>query len=155
MNDIPKRRGRPPVSRENTTEDAKLTQEAPRRRRRASVGGHSMKLTAPQREGFVRRWFNDDGNRIAEAEELAYDFVKETGIKSDSPDSRVRRLVGTKANGEPLYSYLMETPREEYMAGQREKEELNRQIDEAITAGRDSTGLLENQYGHGSIEVDR
>jgi hypothetical protein len=126
------------------------------RRRRSSVGGHSLKLSAPSREGQSRRWVNDDGNRLADMAELGYEFVSETGIQTADPGSRVTRLVGTKANGEPLHAYLMETPDELYAQGEAEKEAANRQIDEAITAGRDSTGRMdEKTYGHGSIKVER
>lgn len=139
--------------------DAPETASAPAaaspRRRRASVGGHSLKLSAPSREGEHRRWVNDDGNNIADKRELGYEFVSETGIKTADPGSRVSRLVGTKANGEPLHAYLMETPEELYAQGVSEKEAANRKIDEAITSGRDSTGRLENQYGQGSITTDR
>jgi hypothetical protein len=128
---------------------------SPKRRRRSSVGGHALKLTAPTREGHTRRFVNDDGNRLAEMQELGYEFVSDTGIKTTDPGSRVSRLVGTKANGEPLHAYLMETPDELYAEGVAEKEAANRLIDEAIEAGRDSTGRLENQYGHGSITTDR
>jgi len=116
-----------------------------------------LKLSAPLRAGFVRRWFNDDGNRIAEAEELAYEHVTEDGIQSSDPSSRVSRLVGTKANGEPLRAYLMETPVEEYAHGVREREAITRQVDEAIAAGRDSTGQMDSNetYGRGSIQRDR
>lgn len=147
-----KRRGRPPLS-ENAIEVPKVG-----RRRRASVGGHALKLQAPARDGFVRRWVNDDGNRIAMAEELAYDFVEDQSIQTTDTGSRVSRLVGTKANGEPLRAFLMETPVEEYQAGAKEKEAVNRQIDEAITRGVDSTGQLApegEQYGEGSIKRDR
>lgn len=133
--------------------------EAPaKRRRRASVGGHAMKLAASTRKGFTRRWFNDDGNRIADAHELGYDYVTEAGVQSSDPGSRISRLVGTKANGEPLRSYLMETPDELYAEGVAEKEAHNRKIDEAIVAGRDSTGHLPanaETYGQGSIRSDR
>jgi hypothetical protein len=132
-----------------------IDSSVPKRRRRASVGGHALKLSAPTREGVTRRWVNDDGNRIAEARELGYDFVSETGIQTADPGSHISRLVGTKANGEPLHAHLMETPNELYAEGVAEKEAANRLIDEAITAGRDSTGRLENQYGHGSIKVER
>lgn len=116
-----------------------------------------MKLSAPSRAGHTRRWFNDDGNRIADAEELGYDFVTDKGIKTSSPGSRVSRLVGTKANGEPLHAYLMETPDELYAEGVAEKEAHNRQIDDAIKAGRDSTGQMSSNetYGQGSIKSDR
>jgi hypothetical protein len=132
--------------------------EAPRkRRRRSSVGGHALKLTAPARPGYSRRWVNDDKNRIANAEELGYDFVQDTGLKTSSPGSRISRLVGTKASGEPLHAFLMETPDELYAEGVAEKEAVNRQIDEAIVAGRDSTGQMSptETYGQGSIKSDR
>lgn len=126
------------------------------RRRRAGVGGHHSKLDAPLREGEQRRWVNDDGNRIAEVRELGYEFVSETGIQTADPGSRISRLVGTKANGEPLHAYLMETPDELFAEGQAEQEAACKLIDEAIAAGRDSTGRMDQHtYGHGSIKSDR
>lgn len=129
--------------------------EPTKRRRRASVGGHAMKLAAPAKPGFQRRWFNDAGNRLAEAEELGYEHVSETGLKTSSPGSRASRLVGTQASGEPLHAFLMETPNELYAEGLAEKEASARQIDDAIKAGRDSTGQMSptETYGHGSIEA--
>jgi hypothetical protein len=127
-----------------------------RRRKRGSVGGFHSKLDAPLRAGETRRWVNDDGNRIAECRELGYEFVSEKGIQTADPGSRISRLVGTKANGEPLHAYLMETPDELFAEGQSEREASCRLIDEAITAGRDSTGRMdEHQYGQGSIRSDR
>ena len=141
------------------TENAPETvaSEAPVRRRRPKTGQAAYKLTAPDRPGFKRHWFNDDGNRLAEAEELGYDHVLETGLKSSSPGSRTSRLVGSKKNGEPLHAFLMETPDELYAEGLAEKEAQSRQIDEAILAGRDSTGQMPSSetYGHGSIKSDR
>ena len=164
MADIPVRRGRRPNVKPTDVEKSAVvaTQDEaaqdggslPKRRRRASVGGHAAKLSAPQRDGHSRRWFNDDANRIAEADELGYDFVTDNGIKTSSPGSRVSRLVGTKANGEPLHAFLMETPNELYAEGAAEKEAHNRQIDDAIKAGRDSTGQMSSNetYGQGSIK---
>lgn len=168
MTNIPKRRGRrpnvakaaPALSPDNTAQEnsaaftASLPEaaEAPtKRRRRASTGGFNMKLSAPERTGYRRRWFNDVPGRLAEAEELAYKHVTEQGIKSDSPDSRIRRLVGTQASGQPLYAYLMETPEEEYQAGILEREAAHRAVDDAIRAGRDATGQMQDAYGEGSI----
>lgn len=166
----PKRRGRPPrkdIVATNVAPAAQVVPPAPeptqeaaapsKRRRRASVGGLAMKLNAPARPGFVRRWFNDDKNRIADAEELGYEHVLDTGLKSSSPGSRTSRLVGTKASGEPLHAFLMETPDELFAEGVAEKEAVNRQIDEAIVAGRDSTGQMSSTetYGQGSIKSDR
>lgn len=132
--------------------------EEPQRRRRASVGGHALKLSAPTRPGWTRRFFNDDANRLAEAHELGYTPVSDTGIKSSGPGSVVTRRVGTKANGEPLQAILMETPDELYAEGVAEKIAHSRKVDEAIAAGRDSTGQMQPEgsetYGHGSIKSD-
>lgn len=149
------RRGRPPMQEETAEEPG----TAPiKRRRRASVGEHAMKLTAPARAGFKRRWFNDTDNRLAIADELAYDHVTERGLKTDDPSSRVSRIVGTKANGEPLRAYLMETPDELYAEGVAEKEAHNRRIDEAISTGTPTEGQIapkEEAYGQGSIQGGR
>lgn len=111
-----------------------------RRRKRADIGGQHLKLKAPEREGYHRRWVNDVPGRIAMFQELAYDHVSEQGIKSDGPDSRVRRLVGTLAGGAPQYAYLMETPLSEFQAGVEEKEEARKSFENAIRRGEDPLG---------------
>lgn len=155
---IPARRGRPPVTERSATEAADLAPKLPGRRRRASVGGHALKLQAPTRDGFVRRWVNDNGNRVAHAQELAYDFVSDPAIQSTGEGSRVSRLVGTKANGEPLRAYLMETPVEEFGAGLDEKEAQHKEIDDAMQAIVDEAGKpvpQSEQTGRVSIQRDR
>lgn len=134
-----------------------------KRRRRSSVGGHAMKLSAPERPGFVRRWFNDNGNRIADAvaefDGLGYDYVTDTGAQSSDPSSRISRLVGTKPNGEPLRSYLLETPDELYAEGVAEREQIHGQVDQAIVKGSDFTGEMDERFSHpdrhGSIRIER
>lgn len=169
-----RRRGRPPLAAKPVAEpkptirelagapplddfSAEPTAAPSKRRRRASVGGHAMKLTAPPRPGHSRRWFNDQNNRIATAQELGYDHVTEQGIETHDPSSRVSRIVGTKANGEPLRAYLMETPDELYAEGVAEKEAHNAEVDQAIRAGQDSTGQHQSDgyVGQGSITRDR
>jgi hypothetical protein len=105
----------------------------------------------------VRRFFNDTGNRIAQAEELGYTPVSD-GRQSTGLGTHDERLVGTQASGAPLKAILMETPDELYAEGVAEKEAHNRQIDDAIVAGRDSTGQLpptDPSLAHGSIKSDR
>lgn len=159
MNEEPmRRRGRPPVDLAQAQETVSET-PVPKsgRRRRSTSGTNALKLSAPQRQGYTRRWVNDDRNRIAEADELAYDFVHEAGITSSDPGTRISRLVGTKANGEPLRAYLMESPDELYAEGVAEKEALARKTDEAIAAGRDLDGHHQSDgyVGQGSITRDR
>lgn len=136
-----RRRGRPPKA--PAPAEAAAVEAAPepvppaRRRKRADIGGQHLRLKIPQREGYHRRWVNDVPGRLAMFQELAYDHVSEQGIKSDSPDSRVRRLVGTQAGGAPQYAYLMECPEAEYQAGIAEKEEGRQSFEEAIRRGED------------------
>jgi hypothetical protein len=133
----------------------------PKRRKRASTGGFGLKLDAPARPGFTRRWFNDNGNRLAEADELAYEHVQDKGTKTSARGSRTSRLVGTKANGEPLHAFLMETPDELYAEGVADKEAAARTVDEAITRGEGTSDGQMSQipkgqtYGEGSIRPDR
>ncbi len=139
---------------EGSPEPTAEAAEAPapaKRRARASVGGLKLRLAVPEREGYRRYWFNDTPGRLAEAEDLAYEHVTDPGLKSDNPGGPVRRLVGTQANGQPLHAYLMETPLEEYQRGEAEREEQHRAIDDAIAAGRDATGRVQDAYGEGSI----
>lgn len=152
----PQRRGRRPraiATPETEVATApEATQEPTRRRRRASTGGFHLRLKTPERAGYHRRWFNDEPGRLAEAEELAYGFVREPGHETDGLDSRVRKHVGISKGGQPLYAYLMETPIEEYRAGQADKEEAHASFEAAIRRGEDHTGSMSNSYGRGSIE---
>ena len=147
----------PPVQLADVLPNVKA--EEPRRRRK-KVGAAALKLAAPSRPGFTRRFFNDDGNRIADAHELGYTPVQDTRPKTPGLGSHDSRHVGTKATGEPLRALLMETPDELYAEGQAEREALAAQIDQAITAGQDATGQMSQipgneKYGQGSIKTDR
>lgn len=159
-NTAPRRRGRPPVDRDQivkaeiVTSETRAVEPAGRRRRRKALDGLAQKLAAPKIPGHTTRFVNDDGNRLAELQELGYEFVPSGTAAKDGVGSRVSRLVGTKANGEPMHAYLMETPDELYAQGVDEREATVRQTDEAIRAGRDQTGQIENIHSrasHGSI----
>lgn len=151
MTDAPRRRGRPPMA-QAVTADPETAPAPTARRRRKAVGGVNLKLAAPERKGYHRHWFIDKPGRLAEAGELAYSHVTESGIKSDSPDSRVRRLTGTDSHGAPQYSYLMETPLSEYQAGIDDKEEAHAAFETSIKRGQDPSAQLQDAYGTGSVE---
>lgn len=120
------------------------------RRRRASAGGFRLKLDAPQREGFVRRWVDDNPARINEMNDLGYDFVQDkagTGeARTDGLGSRMTRMAGKRDNGEPHQLVLMETPVSEFEIGKAEKEERLKPFEEALAAGADTTGRLTDAY---------
>lgn len=154
------RRGRPPLDREavsEATEDSPVP--ATQRRRRAKVGGHALKLKAPERPGFIRRFAIATPERIAELEELGYTKVVDPSIPTTGLGSgTVQRPAGIGADGAHNRHILMETPDELYAQGQAELEQHNSQIDQAIRAGRDVTGRLtssETYGGQGSINVER
>lgn len=133
-----------------------------RRRKRANMGGYTLRLDAPERPGYVRRWVNDDGSGRPERlnVDLAYDFVHADDIKGDGLGRRISRVVGSKRNGEPMHAYLMETPEEEYAVGVAEKEDRLKPFEEAIRSGKDTTGELKEaetyRPGSGSsISVSR
>lgn len=156
-----RRRGRPPAERPAAVPVA--TEEAPvpatARKRRAKVGGHALKLKAPKRNGYTRRFAIATPERIAELEELGYTIVSDPSIPSNGLGSgTVQRPAGIGESGVHLKHILMETPDELYAQGVAELEEHNSQIDRAIRAGRDITGRLspdESYGGQGSIKVER
>lgn len=148
------RRGRPPRVLTAQQEAPQVMTEQPqevsseasvpkgRRRKRADNGGYKTRLAAPQREGYHRRWVNDDGIRPQILnQDLAYDFVLDK-LSGDGPGTRVSRIVGKKASGEPMYAYLMETPIEEFRVGEAEKEDRLKPFEDAIRSNRDTTGEL-------------
>ena len=125
------------------------------RRRRASTGGMKQKLDAPQREGYVRRWVDDDPSRIMQLQELGYDFAAEKAgdgaSRTDGSGTRITRHGGKRADGKPQHLVLMETPVEEYAHGVKEKEDALKPFEEAIARGEDTTGrMTQDAYKPGS-----
>lgn len=112
---------------------------------RVPVGVQRLKMSAPERKGYVRRWVNDEmDGRCKRFEEGGYQFVEDAklqigelnvGNENRNLGSRVSRVVGTHPNGEPKLAYLMEIKKEFYDEDQRAKEKINREIDDAIKSG--------------------
>jgi len=123
------------------------------RRRRASTGGFALKLDAPQRPGYVRRFVNGDPARIRAMEELGYTLVTETAgegsSRTDGQGTRISRHAGKDENGAPFQTYLMETPEEEYAFGLADKEDARKPFEEAIRRSADTTGQVPGAYQPG------
>jgi hypothetical protein len=136
------------------------------KRKRVPLSVPRMKLTAPTKPGKVRRWINDDGNRISMAQAGDYTFVEEN-ITPGDPDvknvnrdlgSRVSAVVGKKEDGSPLVAYLMEIDQDLYEADQRAKQELAEELEDSIRKGHDSHGQvgLDGRYvPKESIKIDK
>ena len=88
-------------------EDARARRE----RRRADIGTEDMKLAAPKREGFTRRWVNDVVGRVDNFTANGWDVVQTDGTEA--------RHVGGQKN--PLKAVLMEIPDEFYAEDQKKK----------------------------------
>lgn len=122
--------------------DAAEGEATPRlqRRSRASAGGFGLKLDAPQRAGWTRRWVNTaDPMRVAQMEELGYAPVAERAAegtaRTDGLGTRIARLAGKTDEGAPFQAILMETPDKLYGQGVAEKEAERARFDEAINRG--------------------
>lgn len=139
---------------EDTAQDATPT---PQRRRRASTGGFALKLDAPQREGFVRRFVNADPSRIRAMEQLGYTLVDERAgeaeARTDGLGTRIARHVGKDENGAPVQAVLMETPVEEYGYGVADKEDARKPFEEAIRRSADTTAEVPGVYQPGQSTI--
>lgn len=129
------------------------------RRARASTGGFSLKLDAPQRPGYVRRFVNGDPLRIARMEELGYTLVNdpagEGNSRTDALGTRIARHAGKDEEGRPFKTFLMETPVEEFEVGVVDKEDARKPFEEAIRQSKDTTGETPNAYQPGKKSTIR
>lgn len=120
------------------------------RRRRSATSGLSLKLEAPGRAGFVRRWVDNHPARVLAMQELGYDLAGEKAgegaARTDGLGARIERLGGRRESGEPQHLVLMETPADEYGAGATEKEDQLKPFEDAIRRSADTTGRLSNAY---------
>jgi len=124
-----------------TREARPATRAETGRRERIPLGTPQQKLSAPTREGYVRRWINDDADRIHRAKAGGYDFVTDE-IKTDGPGARVERFVGRKEDGTPMKAFLMEVPQAFYDEDQKAKQKPADDFDAALrnTAALSKTG---------------
>ncbi len=112
--------------------------KTPDRKERVPLGVRRLKLAAPARPGFHRRWINDgwkhDPSRISDAEAGGYVLVE--GVAP--------RVVGSNDNSTGITARLMEIPQELYDEDQAAKA---REIDEKEKTINKGSGIPgDNQY---------
>lgn len=140
------------MSTQENTAQAKGSEAVPTRTRRsrASVGGLSLKLDAPQRPGWVRRFVNGDPLRIARMEELGYSIVSENAAegnkRTDSLGTRITRHAGKDDQGKPYQAILMETPAELHAEGEAEREQGRQAFEESIQRNLKTDDTPEGAY---------
>jgi hypothetical protein len=116
------------------------------RRTREPLGTRRLKLDAPQRSGYIRRWVNDKDARVQDALRGGYNFVEDAAIHSHLQGSnRVARTVGARKDGSPMMAFLMEIQEEWYREDQQEKENDRRNHEVGIFSPSDQVGK-DGQY---------
>jgi len=120
----------------NSRADRPTGRDETGRKERVPLGAPRPKMGAPKRAGYVRRWMNDDGDRIRLAEQGGYQFVEdERDIDESGRGARVSQTVGTKEDGSPLRAFLMEIRQEFYDADQAAKQSKIDEVQSAIERG--------------------
>jgi hypothetical protein len=103
-----------------------------------------MKMNAPQRPGYVRRWVNDDPGRLDAAQQGGYEFVlgesKSEGGATEGMGQKISRVVGSYDSGNPKTAYLMEIKKEWYDEDQRAKQGNVDLSEAALRRGTDEHG---------------
>ena len=97
--------------------------------KRIPLGQKTLRLKAPERPGFMRRWVNDLPGRVSAAEQGGYSLVK------DDMGKPIVRHAGSSAMGGALQTYLMEIPRQWYDEDFAFKQESVDETDKAIYGG--------------------
>ena len=122
------------------------------------LGGLQLKLQAPGREGYYRRWIVDRPGRLSDAEQAGYTYVVDPNIKiGENPDdvnkregldSRTSKTVGSNADGSPQMAYLMEMPLDWYRENQDEKDKLLKEKEKQAASNKEgwSPEDREHQY---------
>ena len=124
-----------------------VTENRAVRAERVPLGTPRLKLKVHDDDpNVVRRWINDKGGRLQEAQEGGWRFV-ERKLAIGTPDvvpgntdtgARVSKVVGVRSGDEgggALRAYLMEIDRELYDADQEEKEAATVMRETAIRSG--------------------
>ena len=123
------------------------------RPKRTPLGLRNVLQAAP-REGYVRRYFNDVGDRLARAEAAGYTRVQSNADTSDPSMGPSQLGSGTtKSVGGGINAVLMEIPREFYDEDQAAKQ----RVVDASESGLQPKNIKGAQYGgnYGGIGITR
>lgn len=132
------------------TSQVRAEHDRPQRPRRIPFGVPKTKLgvnlSVP---GHHLYWCNDIENQIEEAQAGGYEFVTPKEIGEVREDSQVRRLVGTKKDGSPLYAYLLKIKQEWHEEDKAQLAEIDDQFERAIRRGKLSEQPGDARYDGG------
>lgn len=117
---------------------------------RIPLGSRNV-LTAPKRAGYVRRFVNDDADRIKQFEDAGYSIVREE-VQVGDPKAGKETQIGSitnKAVGSGTRAILMEIKEEWYNEDQKAKN------DKLLVAENDMKRTLNSRReGHyGGVDI--
>ncbi len=129
-----------------------------RRRRDTEMDGHRMTLTIPpiyrdDKENQYR-WANDDRSRLfGLTKQDDWDKCPAVGDAEDGANS-VRRQVGTKKNGEPLWAHLVRKPKA-YCEEDRAKQQadLDETMNQLAAGKRGDDANLGGEKGYIAADI--
>lgn len=98
-----------------------------------------MRLTAPQRPGFHRHWFNDEPGRIVAMQERGYKIVSVDG-------KPMKRVVGVSARGDGQVGILMEIPIQWWLEDQRAQQKTADETEATIRRNEIAASDGSNRY---------
>ena len=115
------------------------------RKQRVPLGVPRLKMSVTERDGFQRRWINDTGGRLAQAEEGGYCFVKREGAEFKEADAKnqnsgVNNCISKVVNSDGTRSYLMEIPMAMYESDQLAKMAKIDELENGLRVGDDAHG---------------
>lgn len=126
------------------------------KRRRTPLGRHRSKMSIEHLDlpkDKVPRWINDVGNRIKDALDGGYEFIRDPEVETGEDPMQVQGMgdavnmkVGTKEDGSPQHAYLMVIDKELYEEDQKEKAAYLDEIDSAIQHGRHESNFDDGKY---------
>lgn len=125
------------------------------RAERVPLGVKRKKLDVRERDpGFVYRWVNDVGGRIADAERGGYEFVaadvkageSDVANQNSSTGDRQSKIVGKNESGKPITAFLMRIRKEWYESDQKTKQKGLDAVDAALKRGKTSGAAVDNSY---------
>lgn len=132
------------------TPQVRAEHDRPQRARRVPFGVPKTKLGVTLViPGYYLYWCNDTGNQIAEAQAGGFDFVSPKEIGEVREDSQVKRLVGNKKDGSPLYAYLLKIKQEWHEEDKAQLAEVDNQFERAIRRGKLSEQPGDARYDGG------
>lgn len=128
--------------------------------KRIPLGVPRQKLSLDKKDpNYNYRWINDTGDRIQQAQEAGYEFVKRgstsaPGVADVVPQNtdlgtNTSKVVGTTESGAPLTAYLMRLKKSFF---EEDKKAKAQQIDEMERGLRRGQSLTDSLGEHGYVK---